>query len=214
MALDTTERLLESAELLFARNGYAGTSLRMITADAGANIAAVNYHFGNKEGLLTAVLDRVVGELNAERIELLDAAERAAAPSHPSVEAVLTAFLLPDLHAIEELRSRDPLLPRFVSRMYSESSDLMTELMGRQFAEVQQRFYVAFADALPDVPLGEIAWRLNLIVGVVVYLFADVDITGQPPMVGEPEATLRRLLAVTVPMMTAPQAKEETATQR
>lgn len=204
MNQDTRTRLLEAAEQLFARHGYAGTSLRQITAAADANIAAVNYHFGNKEGLLTALLDRVVGALNAERIELLDAAQTASAPAHPSVDDVLTAFLLPDLHAIEALRQRDPLLPRFVSKMYSENSELMTELMGRQFAEVQQRFTVAFADALPHLTLGEIAWRLNLVVGIVVYLFAGVEIPGMPPMATDAATTLDRLLAVTVPLMAAP----------
>jgi AcrR family transcriptional regulator len=210
MTQDTRERLLEAAERLFARNGYAGTSLREITAAAGANIAAVNYHFGTKEGLLAAVLDRVVGELNRERIVLLDASQAASAPAHPSLEAVLTAFLLPDLHAIETLRARDPQLPRFVSRMYSESSDLMTDLMGRQFAEVRQRFSIAFADALPELDLEEIAWRLQLVVGIVVYLFAGVDLPGSPPIVADSETTLARLLTVTVPLMTAP-AREVTA---
>ena len=33
-------------------SGYEGTSMRMITGEAGVNLAAVNYHFGSKEALL------------------------------------------------------------------------------------------------------------------------------------------------------------------
>src|ERR687891_1473936 len=89
----TRERILDAAEQRFSEEGFAGTSLREITALAGVNVAAVNYHFGSKEELLRAVLSRIVEPVNRERLELLQRAEEAAAP-HPSpVEAILEAFL-------------------------------------------------------------------------------------------------------------------------
>ena len=57
MAIDTKARILDAAERLFADNGYSATSLRDITNEAGVNLAAVNYHFGSKEALLSAVLE-------------------------------------------------------------------------------------------------------------------------------------------------------------
>ena len=68
MSHPTKTRILETAESLFARHGYAATSLRDITEAAGANVAAVNYHFGSKEALLVAVLDRTVGPIGPRRI--------------------------------------------------------------------------------------------------------------------------------------------------
>lgn len=47
----TRDRLLEVAETLFAQNGYDSVSVRKITTAAGCNLAAVNYHFGNKRTL-------------------------------------------------------------------------------------------------------------------------------------------------------------------
>ncbi|HPQ43877.1 MAG TPA: CerR family C-terminal domain-containing protein [Syntrophales bacterium] len=47
----TRERLLKSAEMLFAQKGYYGVSVREITHVAKCNLAAVNYHFGNKKTL-------------------------------------------------------------------------------------------------------------------------------------------------------------------
>lgn len=52
------ERILESATDFFARHGYAGASLRQIAADVGVTPGNILLHFGNKEGLLMAVLDR------------------------------------------------------------------------------------------------------------------------------------------------------------
>lgn len=51
----TKERILSKAEILFARKGYYGVSVREITAAAKCNMAAVNYHFGSKENLYQQV---------------------------------------------------------------------------------------------------------------------------------------------------------------
>ncbi len=50
-APDARKRLIEAAQAAFAERGFDGVSVRDITADAGVNIAAVNYYFGGKEGL-------------------------------------------------------------------------------------------------------------------------------------------------------------------
>lgn len=49
------ERLLDKAEILFARKGYRAVTVREITKAAGCNLAAVNYYFGNKENLYLEV---------------------------------------------------------------------------------------------------------------------------------------------------------------
>lgn len=200
---DTRERIVKAAEVLFASEGFEATSLRAITRRAGVNLAAVNYHFGSKENLLIEILDRIVGPINAERLALLDEIETGKSPD---TKSLLTAFLLPDLEVLAELCTRDPALPRFVARMYTEGSELMGQIMGRQFAETQGRFYAAFARALPDLAAEEIAWRLFCVVGIVVYLFAGVQSPGMPEMLGPHiDENLQRLLAVTVPIMTAPE---------
>jgi AcrR family transcriptional regulator len=49
--------IIDAASLVFARYGYAGASLRQIADDVGVTAAAFTRHFGNKEGLLQAVID-------------------------------------------------------------------------------------------------------------------------------------------------------------
>ena len=51
----TRERILDKAEALFASNGYHAVSVRKITRAARCNLAAVNYHFGNKQNLYLEV---------------------------------------------------------------------------------------------------------------------------------------------------------------
>lgn len=52
---NTRDRILDEAENLFARKGYHGVSVREITNAADCNLAAVNYHFGNKQNLYLEV---------------------------------------------------------------------------------------------------------------------------------------------------------------
>lgn len=57
---DTWQRILESAETLFARQGYSGTSTRQIAAEAGISIQTLQYHCGGKKNLYRAVFGRVL----------------------------------------------------------------------------------------------------------------------------------------------------------
>jgi len=57
---DTWERILESAETLFARQGYSGTSTRQIATEAGVSIQTLQYHCGGKKNLYKKVLERTV----------------------------------------------------------------------------------------------------------------------------------------------------------
>lgn len=56
----TREALLDSAERLFAARGYEAVGTREIVADAGANLAAIKYHFGSKQDLYLAAVKRAL----------------------------------------------------------------------------------------------------------------------------------------------------------
>src|ERR1043166_6329556 len=87
----TRESLLDAAEALFTEHGIQAASLRAITQKAGANLAAVHYHFGSKEGLVKAVFSRRLKPLNQERLRLLEACDLEADPQGGAVEQVLHA---------------------------------------------------------------------------------------------------------------------------
>ena len=74
----TRERLLDVAERLFARRGLDAVSVRDITQAAGANLGAITYHFGTMRKLIVAVFDRRMAPLTRQRLEALDAMEKAA----------------------------------------------------------------------------------------------------------------------------------------
>jgi AcrR family transcriptional regulator len=65
-AADTRERLLDAAGQVFSEAGFRSATVREIVRRAGANIAAVNYHFRDKEGLYAAVLEHSAREAVAK----------------------------------------------------------------------------------------------------------------------------------------------------
>ncbi len=82
----TRQQLLEAAGTVFAERGFRNTTVREICQRAGANIAAVNYHFGDKEKLYLEVF-RYSREKELERFPSL----RESAPLPP--EKKLAVFV-------------------------------------------------------------------------------------------------------------------------
>ncbi|MEM1401852.1 MAG: helix-turn-helix domain-containing protein [Pseudomonadota bacterium] len=71
----TRDQLLDAAEELFIEDGLNGASLRAIGRRAGQrNASAMQYHFENRDGLIVAILDRRMGQLEGIRREIIDSA--------------------------------------------------------------------------------------------------------------------------------------------
>ena len=92
----SAQRIIVEAERLFARFGIDGVSLRQIAAEAGsANNSAVHYHFGSKDGLITAIFRHRLPQLLKER-QLL---ESRCDPN--DLRSRIEAYLLPVLTMAE-----------------------------------------------------------------------------------------------------------------
>ncbi len=169
MATDTKDRILDAAERLFGERGFPATSLRDITAEAGVNVASVNYHFGCKEALLTAVLARRLGPINRERLALLDAVDARAAGGPPPVEEVVRAFVLPPFERQREWSgdAQHASFLRLVGRIHGETSGTFRATFLKQFEEVLQRFESALQRALPDQP--DVSLRMLFMIGSMAF---------------------------------------------
>lgn len=184
MTLDASQRIVRAAEQLFAEGGEDATSLRAITRRAGVNVAAIHYHFGGRDELLRAILDLKIGPLNEHRLLLLDEAEASYGEPVP-VQALLRAFLLPDLHLLASLRESGQFqFCRFMGRAYTEPSPAVAGFVNQQFAVVSERFMPLLSRALPQVPATQLHVRMRMVVAVVTVMFANAAPPGQPGMLG------------------------------
>ena len=178
MATDTKARILDAAERLFADNGYSATSLRDITNEAGVNLAAVNYHFGSKEALLSAVLERRVGPVNQKRLELLDAAEALAGTQPLALETVLRAFLAPPFQKRQEWGEAGAKFMQVVGRLHSETNEQFRASFLHHFDQVVQRFLPAFQRTLPHLPPDEVSWRILFLIGAMAHTMTWSEMIG------------------------------------
>ena len=198
-AAATKDRLLDAAEALFMEHGFEATSLRLITAKAGANLAAANYHFGSKEAMFEAVLTRRLDPMNQERVELLDRFEAETAPMPLGCDRILAALFIPALRL-----ARDPALGgnnflRLLGRAYADPAPFIRRFLSEQYAQMIARFKAAFGRALPHLPKKELSWRLHFIMGALSYTLAGTDalkiISELNPLATDNDEILLRRLA-------------------
>ena len=206
MASDTKERILNVAERLFADRGFPATSLRDLTSEAGVNIASVNYHFGSKDALLAAVLERRLRPVNARRLELLDAIESAAANGVPNVEDVIRAFLSPPFHKRQEWGAGGDHFLRLLGRIHSETNEEFRATFFQQFQGVFRRFRQALQRALPHLDATDIGWRMLFLVGSMAFTMAwgDSFASISPGSNRDPEDVLESLIQYTTAGMASP----------
>ena len=192
--LDTKQRILDSAERLFAEFGFDSTSLRSIIADAQVNLAAIHYHYHSKEALLDAVISRRLEPINRQRLELLDACELAAGDKPAALEAVIEAFLAPALRVALDRDGTS--FARLMGRIFTEKS--LVPRMKQHMGEMLRRFVQAFQKAAPELPLAEVFWRLQFMGGAMALtLLRGKDLEALSDGLcdtSDVEATLQRLV--------------------
>jgi AcrR family transcriptional regulator len=166
---ETRTRILDAAEELFMQHGFEGTSMRLLTAKAGVNLAAVNYHFGSKDALIEAVFRRRLDPMNIERIAALERLE------NPAAEDIIRAFVGPSLRLIEDAKGGGRNFIRLLGRTYTEPAKAIRALIGQMYAPAMQRYKGALERALPQMPPDELVWRMHFMFGTLAYTLAATD---------------------------------------
>ncbi len=120
MSSSTKHRVIEIASVGFAETGFAGTSLDELARRLDVTKQTILYHFGSKEGLLTAVITQAAADLQSE----LNAAVHKSEPGWDRVESIVRAAFAIALRRPELLG-----LLREVSRLGPPRSDAVTDVL-------------------------------------------------------------------------------------
>jgi len=167
------ERLLEVARELFAQRGVDEVTVRDLAEAAAANVAAVNYHFGSKDGLLMVLFRREARVVVERRMLALQAAQALSkSPLPQRLEAFVRALIEPPLRWVltEEVRTLYvPTLLRAATRARSELGCIME----RESLDLQP-FAEALGQLLPALPRDEVYWRLHFLLGLEHSLISDL----------------------------------------
>jgi AcrR family transcriptional regulator len=208
---ETRERVLEVAERLFAERGLDAVSIRDIIAGAGANLGAINYHFGTKDRLIEAVFERRLVPSAQEQLRALAAVERAAGDHPPKLEAVLEAIFRPVVEETMDPKRGGATFGKLMARSLVDPNPVMERVMQSHLAAVFKRFDSALMHAMPSLAPGDVFWRMHLLMGG---LHQSLLLLGRKPPHGAPvlnldaETYVRRFVAFAAAAFRAPLPKE------
>lgn len=171
--VDAKAKILAVACRLFAQRGVGAVSLRELTAQAGVNIAAVNYHFGSRSGLEEALFEDLAIRVNRQRLSELNAVLKTAAGAGvaPRTEDILETFIAPYLSADDA--GEGHLLAQLILKHRLEPSALTIRLMRTHFDPMAKKYVEAFALANPEIDAEEFVWRYMFMTSAVVLTATD-----------------------------------------
>lgn len=168
---NTQQKILDSAERLFAETGFAATSLRQITSTAEVNLASVNYHFGSKKELIQAVLQRYLAilmpRLDQEFTLLL------ASQSPNDLSKVLSVFIAPLLELNKVQQRGTTLFLQLLGRGYTDVQGHLRWFFIHHYGHTLDKFVLLVQQSCPTLPASEIFWRLHFSLGTIVFTMAS-----------------------------------------
>jgi TetR/AcrR family transcriptional regulator, regulator of cefoperazone and chloramphenicol sensitivity len=153
--VDTRELILNAAGRIFAKNGFHATTVRQITQEAGVNLAAVNYHFHDKQELYVSVLKRA--HQAAANTAEADYADTPRQQLRTFIRTFL-AYLL------------DPKRPEWqgslIAREMAQPTQALDRLVAESIAPVKRRIVGIVRELLgPDVPETRVNLSCASIIG-------------------------------------------------
>lgn len=163
-------QLLDAAEVLFARWGYTGVSIRDITDLAGTRLADVTYYFGSKQNLYFAVLKRRAEPLGEKRIAALRQCEALGLSGRAFVAAWVTAYMDP---AVELLASGEPGWDHYLRLIgHVAYSRLWPDMLKSFYNDVAERFIEALRREFPDASDIRIQHSFLMLTAASMYTLA------------------------------------------
>jgi len=209
----TRERLLDTAERLFAHQGFDGVGMRELAARARVNLGAATYHFGSKEKLYIETFLRRFRPVAAARLEMLRQHQAAAGGRPLPVPVIVECMLRAPL-----MTARDhPHFPPLMARNLVMPPPCLADVLEQEFWPSLEPFLDALGQALPALPRRALMMRTMLLGGSLLMLasqlggiraqaragedflepalrdlvrFAAAGLQAPPPAPGEPEPVL------------------------
>ena len=187
------QRLIDAGERLFAEHGWQTVGIRTIAAEAQVSLAALNYHFGEKESLLAEIFAARAQPIADARTRLLTDMQ---AHGPMTLERLIEAFLRPSLTVGSEFGGR--VFVKLRARLAAEPEALCRRILADAFDESSGQYMAAIQSLLPALSASDLHWRFHFLLGTMVYTMADTgriqSMTGGQCNPGDAEAALRYLV--------------------
>jgi AcrR family transcriptional regulator len=176
---DTKTAIMDAAEIVMAEHGVDGATISQIVSEAGANIAAVHYHFNSREGLVEATLTRhkgFVAHRLKKLIEELDESSRTPTPMD-----IANIIVNPRIDFLLEKGEAARRSTRFLARLQfdrrnqSDGKALHDHMARKHFPEIRVRMYELMERACPDLGEAERRQRLTMAFDILFHYLANAE---------------------------------------
>lgn len=155
---ETQIKLIEAAEHEFALRGYHGASVREITRRAGANVAAINYHFGSKETLFVEMIRFRIEPINELRFQLLEAALTRSSGAPLKLPELIDILVRPLVEKyLDQSAVQNSYFLKALGRGMTEESGFMINISHDILAKLIERFTAELARIYDDQPKENIS---------------------------------------------------------
>jgi AcrR family transcriptional regulator len=162
--LDTRTHILDVAERHFAIYGFTGTTLRGIIKEAKVNVAAVAYHFGDKEELFSQVMERFAKPVVERQLQQL---RETMQQKQVQIKDVLHAFYEPPIALVRALGKKGETLSLFLGRAQTEPEPVFS-MVDKHYAACRNEFIDAFRTVVPGLSEAEYQWRFEFMLSLIV----------------------------------------------
>ncbi len=201
---DKKTSILDSAIRLMSERGIKGVSVRQIQDEAGVNLALAYHHFGNREGLLEAVMGRAARGLLGDWEKTLREYERPSMP-RPQPEKVLEDLFRP----VVFLSSLDPQSASLLGQLLVSPDPKLEALGVSLFNDYFARFGRVLRKSLPPgVDEPHLQVRLDLMTGSLIILLTrakpNASTAPEAAKLGEEMALLMETVEFCLAGLTAP----------
>lgn len=170
---DTRERVLRIAMREFARHGFDAPSIRDLTVAAGVNQAAINYHFGSKDGLIETIFEELAVPLIEERLTGLDEQERQADGRPLDLETIIRIMVEPVVRRAKEGMDGQRDLAKLLLIASTLGSKPIEHQIETMHDELALRFVAAISKAVPHLSRVEVMRRYKFSLGSLLYTLSD-----------------------------------------
>ncbi|WP_101759925.1 TetR/AcrR family transcriptional regulator [Oceanicoccus sp. KOV_DT_Chl] len=165
---DTRQRLILAGEQLIGEMGIEGISLRQINTAAGQkNISAAHYHFGTKLGLVEAIYDYRMKQVNERREKMLD-------QNAGDIRALIEAWVYPMVDVMNESTSGSHYI-RFLAKVSNHADNDIRKLWDAHHSSGLQKIATGLRQLLIDIPEKLFGMRFGLAMLQLIHALAEYE---------------------------------------
>jgi AcrR family transcriptional regulator len=163
---ENIEEVICCAQALFAERGYEAISLREIAQFAQVGLGTINFYFGSKESLFSAVVVRTVREINAHRMAILSQCEQKHPDGTPKLHQVLRAVIWPIVSRAASSDLMERSVPHLI-RWALVGPPAVEATLRREFDKVSERLLSAILLACPGISRENAVWGFSATIAIL-----------------------------------------------